>query len=110
MKRFITLVITLLFSIAPFNTSEPYAGPHGKSSPPGWQKGEKKGVHTNRPASFEKQEQKKLKKQKERPAGWEKGQKKGWSSNVPPGQEGKQGRDPRTKDWKVIKNRRPWLD
>jgi hypothetical protein len=29
---------------------------------------------------------------------------------VPPGQEGKYNRDPRTKDWKVIKGRRPWLE
>jgi len=109
MKIF-TLFITLLFSATPFIVSEIYAGPHGKGSPPGWQKGEKKGMSANPPLGLEKQRQKKLKKQKERPSGWDKGQKEGWSSNIPPGQESKQNRDPRTKDWKVIKDRRPWLE
>ena len=106
MKLF-TLLIALLFLISPFTASELNAGPGGKKSSPGWQKGSKDGWKSDTPPQRENKQ--KQKKHKERPQGWDKGKKEGWTSNVPPGQEGKYNRDPRTKDWKVIKDRRPWL-
>lgn len=111
MKSILTLVIALLFTAAPFTASELYASPHDKDSH-SWQKGDKDSRYSERERRYEKHEKHRMKqkKQKERPSGWDKGEKEGWNSNVPPGQEGKQQRDPRTRDWKRIENRRPWLE
>ncbi|ATX81312.1 hypothetical protein Ga0123462_0437 [Mariprofundus ferrinatatus] len=111
--KLLSLIIALLFSAYLFTTVEVQADPSAKNSPPGWQKGDKDsdkdGWDKDRRNRHEKSHKYKDK-NKERPQGWDSGKKEGWSSDTPPGQEGKQRRDPRTKEWKEINNRLPWLE
>lgn len=111
MKTF-ALFTGLLFSIYLLTTPELYAGPGGKGASPGWQKGDKGGWKSDRPPGQEKRQEHKIrqKEPRERPEGWDRGRKEGWDSDRPPGQTDKSGREAGGKEWRMIKDRLPWLE